>query len=388
MRRLELADVPGLGHPAPPGGEQVSRRPDLDALLRAVPVSRMIDYGLPAADAGHLTEAVASGAEWVTTGLAVADRHRRDSAAAADAGLAATDRYHRYAAAIAALIAQLGFDDDSPDRKAVYADAIDDFARAGGDGRWERMDVEAAGRVLVSWSQLPAGAPPPAIILIWGGTSGWGPVYRTMAAPLVARGLGVALVELPGQGQPRLQNGCALDGDFVGIVSELLDRLTVRVGVAVRFAVIGNSMGGLLAARVAAALPRVGACVINGGVARPMELVRRYPRQRRQWQLMVGAHSEAELSGALDTLSLDPHTHRLDCAVLIFHGGADPLVTGADVDAFWTAASVKRDDLDLLVHAPDGEHCFYNRAGERNAILADWLTAAVGHVGGGRPACA
>ena len=254
-----------------------------------------------------------------------------------------------------------------------------------GPGGWQRSEIVDGPRTLVCWLARPSTAAPTGVVLIWGGTTGWGPVYRGLAPPLLARGLAVGLVELPGQGEPRLTHHSVLDDTFSAVLARLLDELTVVVGPWTRFALMGNSVGGLLAARATAAEPRVAACVVNGGVARPLELIRRFPRQQGHWKLMVGCDSDADLAASLESLALDPDRHRLHCPVLIFRGEADPLVTEADVATFAAACTGVRADANLLVRVPGGEHCLYNRAEDRNEILADWLILCLGVAAGPTP---
>ena len=364
MRAWELAT--GAAAPAQP--LPTSRRPAVDAVLRAVPRSRMVDYGVPLADAESYVAAVAGGAGWLEAGTGLAREHRDDAVGAERLGLHGAGRTHRRAAAALELVAQLGVGGDEATRRVLYGRAVADFARAG----WERVSVALGGRHAVCWLRAPLAAVD-AVTLIWGGTSGWGPVYAQTADRLATTGMAVGLVELPGQGEPRLVSGSVLDVDFPLVVDALFDALVQRLGPRLRFAVIGNSMGGLLAARAAATLPRVGACVVNGGVARPAEIVRRYPRQAQQWALMLGAGGQSWLDDELTRLALDPDRHRIRCPTLILHGGRDPLVADEDVSCFVAAVEAWAIADSLLVHAPDGEHCLYNRADVRDAVTGDWL---------------
>ncbi len=365
MRHWRLSSGTGSVERAAP----VSGQPGVDAVLRAVPLTRMLDYGVPLADAEQFVAAVVQGAGWVETGTGLARSHRHDATVAERLGLVVAARQHRSASAALELVSQLGVDADEEARRVLYGRAVADVTRAG----WERLAVDVDGRHAVCWLRTAPDRDATAMTLIWGGTSGWGPVYARTAARLASPRMAVGLVELPGQGEPRLLHGSVLDSGFPDVVDALLDELVARIGPGARFAVVGNSMGGLLAARVAAALPRISACVVNGGVARPAGIVQRHPRQRRQWELMLGTDDELELLDVLDGLALDPSRDRLACPALIFHGARDPLVTQDDVDCFAAAVQAPASAASLVVHAPDGEHCLYNRSEDRDAVLADWL---------------
>jgi pimeloyl-ACP methyl ester carboxylesterase len=368
VREIELAAL-SLDNPAA-AIPTVSGRPDLDALLRAVPASRMVDYGLPPALAGTYRAAVERGAEWVTVGQQLAAIVGHNVETTEQGGLAGLSAHQRLSAALLRCVAQLGYEDDRSGRVALYRQAIEDFAAAAVALDYDRIEVEVGSRWVTAWLGLPADGRPAPVALIWGGTSGWGPVYHRMAGRLRAAGIGVALVELPGQGEPRLFHGSVLDRDFTTVVSALIDVISDRADGVGSFGVVGHSMGGLLAARAAIADPRLQACVVNGGVARPRELVEHFPRQRQQWQLLLGATSDTTLFDALDELALDPVRDRLRCPALVIHGGADRLVTATDVAAFGVAAPHAGS---LIVRFRDGEHCIYNRADERDELIAEFL---------------
>ena len=344
-------------------------------MLRAVPVTRMVDYGAPAADAERFAAAVSAGEEWVSVGVDLAAGHRRDALASDAAGLPSVAQHHHGAATALELLAQLGLGSDDSARRGIYQRAAADLLRSAGG--WQRLTARRDGRYTVCWLSATDVMRPTTVVLIWGGTTGWGPVYARMAAQLAALGVAIALVELPGQGLARLIHGSVLDAEYIGAVDALLDVLAARLGPGTHFALYGNSVGGLLAARAAAALPRVAATIVNGGMARPADTLRRYPRQRGAWAAMTGLSDEAELVEFLQSFAFDSREERIERPVLILHGVADPLVTTADVGAFAASVQPGADSSSLIVRMPDGEHCLYNRAGERDAFVAAWLRAVL-----------
>jgi pimeloyl-ACP methyl ester carboxylesterase len=115
--------------------------------------------------------------------------------------------------------------------------------------------------------------------------------------------------------------------------------------------------------------PRLVACCINGAPANPILMFERYPRQ---WHLAAAmmpsaARSAESLEGFWRSLAFD-QSLSLPGSLLIVHGGADILVPREEQAAF--LGSWKRSSM---VEWPGGEHCVFNFAEERDALVCDWF---------------
>jgi alpha-beta hydrolase superfamily lysophospholipase len=205
-------------------------------------------------------------------------------------------------------------------------------------------------------------------VIVLGGLSGWGAAYWPIADALAARGVAALLVEGPGQGLPRLRDGLVVGPDVHEGYSLFVDMLLARPDVHGPIGIWGNSFGGLFAALTAARDDRLAACCVNGAPAAPT--VPEFRTAREQIFAAVGTDDETRARQVLDALRFDPSVERLTCAVLVLHGGADPLATLDDQRPFYEAGSPV--DATLRIW-DDGEHTIYNHAAERNSYAADWF---------------
>jgi len=135
----------------------------------------------------------------------------------------------------------------------------------------------------------------------------------------------------------------------------------------------GVSFGGLFAAHLAAADPRIGAVVINGAPAAPA--IPHHRTAREQLTALVGTDDPTRVAEVMDSLRFGPDTHHITCPLLLLHGGQDPLARFPDQEPFLKAADPATATLRVW---PDGEHTLYNHAAERDAYTADWFTDALG----------
>jgi dipeptidyl aminopeptidase/acylaminoacyl peptidase len=357
----------GLAEDEPPGKV-------VAAQLRAAPLERLLDYGLAAADALYLRDRVREGRAWDAAGLRLAHAHLAASDAAAAARLPAARAQHLLAAAVTASVAQLMMAGDTEERRDIYRLSVrarDRWLDGQGE-RAARLAVPGADGQLSVVILRPAAAGRTPVVAVWGGTSGWGIVYQRCAQALLDQGLTVALVELPGQGGPRLLHGATLGPGLYQTARCLLTTLREAPFSTGRVGLWGQSLGGLLAAQVASRVPLVGACCVTSGPASPPR-ASGHPstRQRQLWTDMMGG-DQADPEGQAAAFSFRPG-QRIECPVLVVHGGRDPLVSDAEATAFARAGT----DPGRLVSWPDEGHCVYGRAQERDVLVASWFREAL-----------
>lgn len=340
--------------------------PTIRAWHRALPMSRLLDYGMDPSDAHELLWRTAGGEDW----FAVASEIGNSRAAIADAAVGSeavlTARLASRSALAALNIAQVVINTDSDRKRTGYRAFLAEVARFASLTRGVEFLADADG-----FSALIVSPPEPrgGTVIVWGGLSGWGASFLGAAVAVAGRGLTCLLIDGPGQGNPRMERGIVAGVDAVARYGRSLD-LAERIGLPGPFGVQGNSFGGLLAARVSAADERVRACVVNGAPARPV--VPDFRTAREQIFAFLGTDDEARAAELLDDLAFAPALHSISVPTLILIGGKDPLVSRGEVESF--IAGMKHADSTVL-EWPDGEHTLYNHAASRDAFCADWFAA-------------
>lgn len=343
------------------------------AHARAMPLTRLLDCGMEQGDARELHERNAAGEHWSAVAEELGDRRLGGAARAAETGHRLSRRRWLRWAAAAFNFAHMPYNGDTDEKRRLYArfdDALAEYASES-EGRLERVFVDSPLGVESGWVVRPE-RPARAVVVAWGGLSGWGATYLRGADALAERGLATILAEGPGQGWTRLTGGIHLDRRFVVGFRAFVDAAVSLTGATTPVGLMGNSFGGLLAAHVAAADSRVAGVVVNGAPADPVVPEPRTPRE--QFLALTGTDTAEEAAALLPVLRVDPRRHRIAAPLLVLHGGADPLAT-RDHQAPFVALA---DGPVLWREWPDGEHTIYNHAEERSAFVADWFADVLG----------
>lgn len=335
-----------------------------EAMLRSYAQERCVDYGCRPEDAALLRQRVEQGESWPAVAVELGAAHEAQP-------------LPQYLAAAACFrVAQAALEDAHDQRLQVYRRQHAAFA-AGvrGTPGVQRLERVWHGRRHGAWLFPVAGARGCAVI--WGGADGWGEAFHPMVPAFHAQGLAACLLELPGQGLARLQERSFLRLDFPALVSDFLDAVREALGATTRFGVVGNSLGGSLALSAAARDERIAACVTNGGSVRLERGLAAFPRVLQRFGRMLGDAVPAdEALRFIETLDLPQAARTMRASLLCVHGGRDALVQDEEA----------RELVELrpgaqLLRWPDGVHCVYNFAKERNAAMARWLASELSNKG-------
>ena len=349
------------------GPDIEERRKHLAALRRAVPVTRMVDYGVPPGDALAVHEATAAEdpPAWDAACEERALRHIRLAEGSREQRQTAS---HAWRAASALMqCAQLAFNADVPRKKALYErahEAMREHAALSDD--LAPVDLPTAAGDLQGWVVSPRSMEARAAVIVLGGSSGWGAAYLDMGRALAARGMLSILAEGPGQGRSRMQGGIHLDVAALPLFGRFLDHAqSLSVD---RFGVWGNSFGGLFAAHLAVRDQRVRALCVNGSPMMPV--VPTFRTAREQMEAVLGTSSEAVLTERVGALALDPGRHHTGAAMLVVQGGRDAMVPLGSQESFFALSSSGEKSTFTW---RDGDHTIYNHAQERSNRIADWF---------------
>lgn len=349
-----------------------STQPELDAaMLRAYTAARSLDYGCSVDDVLKLQERVQAGYAWA----AVLDLLAEDNQARAEHCLALGNRpsaasFHLHAAACWRL-AQAAQEDEPALRLQTYLRQRQAFEQAMAlqERELAAFDImyrEAAHRAW--YFPQPSGNAP--CVVVWGGADGWCEAFQGSVGAYLERGLSVCLIEIPGQGLARLRHGSYLDESFTEMVGLALDALVAK-GAPQRFGVVGHSLGGTMALVAAAADDRIVACCTNGGSVQLANGMRRYPRLLDRIARMSGLDAEATLR-MMDNLQAEEAAGNMQAKLLCLQGGKDVLVDDAEAECL---VALRGGEHTTYEYWPEGVHCVYNHAQERNCVLGDWFAS-------------
>lgn len=337
---------------------------ELLALQRAIPVTRMVDYGLPRSEALQFFELAPEDRAWQKLAVRFADGHGEKARALAAQGQLSQAALEFEWAAAGCNVAQLAFNCDVPEKVDLFRRSVsllnESFSIT---AEADRIQLAASGgKPLHGWLLAPRN--PAGCVVVMGGLSGWSASYLGIARAMTRRGLAVILTELPGQGETRMGSGLFLSSATLGMADAFIGeglRIAGKVGL------MGNSFGGLLAARIAAQDKRISACCINGAL--PEIPVPEFRTPREQMAAAFGV-AESAIGGVLEQLAFRPGDHAISCPTLILEGGADPIIPLHGQRGFLagnTHAASK------VLSWADGEHTLYNHAADRNEVVAAWF---------------
>lgn len=339
----------------------------IEAWLRAMPITRMIDYGMRRDIAALAHRLVQEGGAWDVVLDNLAQEQEVNARAEAEE-VPARDAWH--AAAATFNFAQMAYNTDGERRRNLYRRMIRCFAQFAAIAEFpvSRVELPYRNGRLFGW-HFHAPAAQRGTVLVFGGMSGWATAYRCMAEVLCRHGLDCLLVDGPGQGESRLEGGVYADADLMSGFSRFVD-YALEGEPRQKIGLWGNSYGGLLAALTACRDRRIEACCING--APVVTSVPPFRTAREQLAAMFGPDPDAFVE-VLPSLAFDGRHTALTCPTLVLEGGADRLVPPGSQRGFLEG---NHHPLSRLQTWPDGEHAIYNHAAERNALTAGWFVSA------------
>jgi dienelactone hydrolase len=369
---VEIRVQQGRSPPAPSAEVPPERRKELDAYRRAMPVQRLLDNGMDYADAVALHALVAQGVAWPEAACWLGSQNlaRAEAALASDRRITARSFYRFACACFRFAQSPLIRDDDH--KRSIYRQLIDAYAAAAtlDDPPTRKVEIAYRGGALCGWLQRPRGIARPPVVIIIGGADGWREAYDAGARYLVDRGIAALLLDGPRQGETRLFRGVTLTADYHRAYAVVVDALLADRSLGGRVGIWGNSMGGHLAAGVAAADPRIAACCVTGGTMRPLEILDRFPRFLERFAAMVGTADDAAALALMRELDLSDDARRISCPLLVLHGAPDQVFLLENARRIHDLAAAA--DKTMMVW-DDGDHCLYNHANEKHCLVADWF---------------
>jgi 2,6-dihydroxypseudooxynicotine hydrolase len=270
-------------------------------------------------------------------------------------------------------VAHLITDDDPRTVRALRAAAIQSFSQA-----IPRL-LPGVRRVSVGWRtvELPAylarpssGAEHAPLAVLLNGATTTKEELLLWADPWLERGIAVLALDWPGTGE-------AARGPLTGDCDDLTDGILALVDAegldAARVALVGFSLGGVIAVKAAALDRRIDACI---AVTPPFDpgawLSTVNPLVRQQLLSLTGKAGDVQKLASEFTLR--PVIGRLRAPLLVFGAGRDLIVPPDEALHLAAAAG----EWATLVWYPRGFHGLYELIDDWTAVAAEWLAALWG----------
>jgi esterase/lipase len=359
---------PFTGRSATPSTD-APRSAEDQAALEQFSLERVMAYGVHHADAVELRGRVAAGEGWQRVATALAEDCLAPPERLVARASPATEANRSYRASALLRMSQIILLSDSDARREIFARAADLYRQAAAiSGDREKVIVDTEGGPLVGWLYASQRGKAAGCAIVIGGVEAWAMDFGELGLELARRGIEALVVDGPGQGETRLTHRHYLTKTWVESYRGAIDYLIRRTGGA-PLGVVGNSLGGATALRLASQDDRILACCDNGGpkaIGRPPANVS-YPPKIAAF---CGEATQAVAAEILPTLSPMAGEASISCPLLIVHGALDHLVSTEDAQSLFDWA--KSADKQMVVYS-DGDHCVYNHPDDKHNLICDWV---------------
>lgn len=348
--------------------------------IAALDGARMIADGIPYPDWAEASERLKQGADWFDVWAGNGRRYEALGDAEIAAGNTLTGAEQLWLACINFHYAQFLWFHDPARRVEGQKRKVELYARAAQHLRppSERVDIPFGELSIPAYLRLPAGPAPagghPCLIVIGGleSTKEESYLFENMC---LERGMATFAFDGPGQGEMFFDVGLA--PDFERYASAVVDYLEGRPEVDNdRFGVLGRSLGGYYAVRVAACEPRLKACVSWGACFDLSDFDQMPPATKAGFLYVTGIEDPAAAREHLRTaLDLRDVAGRLEQPTYVLHGRHDEIFPMRQVELLQEHAT--NAPLEVVVEE-HGNHCAHNLAHIVRPRMADWIARQLG----------
>lgn len=232
----------------------------------------------------------------------------------------------------------------------------------------ERLEIPIAGGTAYANLRKPAGVERPPYVVVIPGLDSTKEEFFFFEQSFLDRGLATVALDGPGQGETGLV--VPIRPDYETAVSPLLDLLSTRDDLDHdRAGVVGVSLGGYYAPRVAAFEPRFTAIA---GISGPFCFGDMWdqlpPMTRATFVVKSQAADDAEGHRIASTLDLAGVLDRITVPALYVTGALDRLIPWKQ-----TERQATETPHGTFVNYPDGNHGVSNLPSKARPLIADWM---------------
>ena len=341
-----------------------------EALLGA---ARFVTQGVDANDVRHILARVNRNAEWLREWSATAAMHEELARQAAKRGytVSAGEAYIR--AALCYHFGKMRWIEvlkKEADYHQAHTRSIDTFRQGLHylDPTAERVDIPYEAITIPAYLRKPPGvARPPVVILVPGFDSvkeefyHWGNVF-------LKRGLAILSPDGPGQGETR--NYMPIRYDYETAGTAMIDYLQRRDDVdATAIGVVGVSLGGYYAPRIAAFDQRVKAVISNGGSFKN----RMPPERLGPWAMFTNWTTTPEATAAkMNKMSLEGVIGNIRCPYLVVNGKQDAQSAYTNTEEMAREADKAGVKVTYVLYE-EGAHVCFNIPYKYQPLNGDWM---------------
>ena len=328
--------------------------------------SQGVDYN----DFIRTTRAIESWDQWLDAWAATGDMHAglAQEAEAKGRSLSAGEAWVR--AALCYHFAKFVWMMDMDKYRATADKAVSSLYAAHKhlDPSAERLEIPFDTTTLIGNLRRPANVTQPPLVFLLPGLDSTKEEFFNWENVFLRRGLATLSLDGPGQGEAGYDYHIRYDYDVA--VGAVLDQLAARADLDLaRVGVVGVSMGGYYAPRVAAFEPRVKAVVPIGGPYNFGACWAQLPMLTREtFTHHSGAVNAAEGEKRALQLSLEGLAERITQPMLVVFGQLDRLIPWQQAERLAAEAP----NAELVMY-PDGNHVCNNLPFKYRPLVGDWM---------------
>ncbi|MPZ60817.1 MAG: alpha/beta fold hydrolase [Propionibacteriales bacterium] len=232
----------------------------------------------------------------------------------------------------------------------------------------ERLTAEVDGAPLAANLRRPPGAERPPLVVLVPGLDSTKEEFFFLEQAFLDRGMATVSVDGPGQGETGVR--LPIRHDYETGIAPLLDVVTARADLdPERIGLVGVSLGGYYAPRVAAYEPRVRAAVGISGPYRWVDLWDDLPQLTRDtFTVKSGGGSDDDGRARAAALDLTGVCERIEVPALYVTGALDRLIPWQQ-----TQAQADHTPMGEFVCYPEGNHGASNLPSVARPMIADWM---------------